>query len=388
MTYRVAQTILHDQHIAYAVTDRNLTIIEVSGASNGLQTWMKSWMGRPLTEAVPELIGSEEVLAQLLTSELPRFQLPYINRELPGGKTAYLTMIDLPHMDDEGRITGLIHVVQDVSALGELEQRLTQQRNELRLLRDELHRKNLTLEAANAELQRLDQVKSVFVSVAAHELRTPLASISGYVEMLLDGDAGPLTQRQAEYLRIIENSAGRLLQITRDLLDLTRIELGRLEVVLKPTNLVDLVEEVVAEQAPQLESRTQQISLRAPAGLPPVLCDPARTAQTVGNLLSNANKYSPVGSTITVEIKRAQEDGFLEIAVADEGIGIAEEDKLRIFDPFFRAQNVNKTASRGIGLGLYIARALAELQGGRLWFESTLGRGSTFHITLPIAGSA
>lgn len=388
MTHRVAQTILHDRRIAYAITDRDLNIIEVSGASNGLQTWLKSWMGRPLTEVVPELGGNEDVLADLLTGELPRFQLSYINRDLPGGKTAYLTMIDLPHLDESGRITGLIHVVQDITELGELEQRLTQQRNELRLLRDELHRQNLTLEAANAELQRLDQIKSVFVSIAAHELRTPLASISGYVEMLLDGDAGPLTDRQRQYLRIVESSARRLLQITRDLLDLTRIELGRLEVVLKPTNLVALVEEAVAEQAPQLESRAQQISLRASAGLPLALCDPARTAQVVGNLLSNANKYSPVGATIAVEIKKAGEDGFLEIAITDEGIGIADPDRNRIFDPFFRAPNVNRTATGGIGLGLYIARSLVELQGGHLWFESILGQGSTFHITIPVAANA
>lgn len=388
MTQRVAQTILHDRRIAYAITDRDLNVIEVSGASNGLQTWLKSWMGRPLTEVVPELVGNEEVLADLLTGELPRFQLSYINRDLPGGKTAYLTMIDLPHVDESGRITGLIHVVQDVTELGQLEQRLTQQRNELRLLRDELHRQNLTLEAANAELQRLDQVKSVFVSIAAHELRTPLASISGYVEMLLDGDAGPLTDRQREYLRIIESSARRLLRITRDLLDLTRIEMGRLEVTLKRTNLIELVEEVVAEQALQLEARAQHLSLRAPTGLPHALCDPTRAGQVVGNLLSNASKYSPAGSTITVEVKRATEDGFLEVAVTDEGIGIAEEERQRIFDPFFRARNAGRTGSGGIGLGLYIARALTELQGGRLWFESAPAQGSTFHVTFPIADTA
>lgn len=388
MSQRVAQTILHDRRIAYAITDRQLNIIEVSGAGNGLQLWLKSWIGRPLIEVVPELVGNEEALADVLTGELPRFQLSYINRDLPGGKTAYLTMIDLPHTDETGRITGLIHVIQDVTEVGNLEQRLTQQRNELRLLRDALNQQNMALEAANAELRRLDHVKSVFVSIAAHELRTPLASISGYVEMLLDGDAGPLTDRQRQYLRIVEGGAQRLLQITRDLLDLTRIEVGRLEVILKPANLVELVENVVAEQTPQLEARTQQVSLRVPTGLPLVLCDPARAAQVVGNLLNNASKYSPIGSAITVEVKRAHEEGFLEVTVADEGIGIAHEDRHQIFDPFFRARNAGKTGSSGVGLGLYIARALAELQGGRLWFESTPGQGSTFHVTFPIAGRA
>lgn len=388
MTRRAAQTILHDRQIAYAITDRRLNIIEVSGASSSLQAWLRNWMGRPLTEVMPELVGNEDALADVLTGELPRFQLSYINRDLPDGKTAYLDIIDLPYTDDAGSIIGLIHVIQDVTEVGKLEQRLTQQRNELHLLGDALHQKNLALEAANAELQRMDQLKSVFVSIAAHELRTPLASIGGYVEMLLDGDAGPLTARQREYLHIIQDSAHRLVQITRDLSDLTRLEIGRLEVTLLPTDLVELVERVAAEHMPQLDAQAQQLTLRAPTDLPVVLCDPARAGQVIGNLLSNASKYSPIGSAIVLEIKRTPEGDFLEVAVTDEGIGIADEDQEKIFDLFFRARNAGKTSGGGIGLGLYIARALAELQGGRLWFESVLGQGSVFHVTFPVAGRA
>lgn len=389
MPHRVVQSILHDRRIAYAITDRDLHVIEVSGGSNGLQTWLTSWLGRSLTDVVPELIGSEEALADILTGELPRLQTPWINRDLPGDAAAYITMVDLPHLDDAGRIAGIIHVIQDVTEVGQLEQRLTQQRNNLRLLQEELHQQNLRLEAANAELRRLDDVKSAFVSIAAHELRTPLASISGYLEMLLDGDAGPLTIRQSEYLHILEGSAQRLLRITRDLLDLTRIEAGRLEMVLYPTDMVRLVETVIAEQALQLEAKAQHLCLRAPVSLPLALCDRARAAQVVGNLLSNASKYSPPGATITLEVALARgESGFLDISVADEGIGIAEEDRSHLFDPFFRARNATKTGASGAGLGLYIAHSLVELHGGRLWFDSLPGKGSTFHATFPIAGSS
>lgn len=383
MPHRIVQSILHDRRIAYAITNRNLNIIEVSGGSESLQKWLNNWLGHPLTDMVPELIGGEEALAEVLAGKLPRYQIPWVNRELPGDTTAYLTMIDLPHLDDSGRIVGLIHVIQDVTDVGRLEQHLMQQRNGLRLLQEELHHQNLKLEAANVELRRLDEAKSTFVSIAAHELRTPLASISGYVEMLLDGDAGPLTDKQNEYLHILEGSAQRLLRITKDLLDLTRIEAGRLEVVLKPTDLVQLVECVAAEQAPQLEAKAQRLTLHTPP-VPLALCDAARTAQIVGNLLSNASKYSSSGAAITIAVGPANEPGFLTISVADEGVGIAEENRQRLFNPFFRAPDAVKNAT-GAGLGLYIAHSLVELHGGRLWFDSVPGQGSTFHATFPIA---
>ncbi len=384
MTDHLARSLLCYRDIAYAITDRQLTVIAVHHCSPASQTWMQDWVGRSLVEAAPEWAGSEDLLAEVLAGAAPRAQLPRVNRELPDGRTAYLTLTVLPDRDEAGRVGGLIHIIEDETAIGEIEQRLTQQRNELRLLQEELRQKNLALEAANAELRRLDRLKSTFVSIAAHELRTPLASISGYVEMLLDGDVGALSDAQREYLRIVEESARRLMRITGDLLDLTRIEAGRLEAHPQPTDLVGLAEAVVAEQRPQLTGRGQQLTLAVASGLPPALCDPARTAQVIGNLLSNAGKYSPAGAVIALSVGPAAEAGFLQVSVADEGIGIAVEDQPYVFNPFYRASNVAETSAAGAGLGLYIARALAELQGGRLWFESTPGKGSTFFVTLPV----
>ncbi|MBS1251476.1 MAG: Non-motile and phage-resistance protein [Anaerolineales bacterium] len=386
MNPTVARLILQDRRIAYFITDRELNVVEVSGAVSILHDGQKPSLGHSLFDLVPELIGSEETIAEILAGEQDRFQLPWVNRTTPSGEIRYLTMADLPCRDRAGKITGLIHLVQDVTEMGQLEQKLTQRRNELRLLRDQLTQQNRQLAAANAELLRLDEMKSQFVSVAAHELRTPLASISGFVEMLLDEDFGPLNEEQREYLEIVQRSAGRLLFITNNLLDATRIEMGRIELVLTPVDLPALAETVAAEFEPQLDAKLQRLTLRALPGLPQALCDEARAQQIIGNLLSNANKYTPHGGSITISVEPAEEEGFLQVAVADNGVGIPGEDQKRLFDLFFRAKSAHATDASGAGLGLFITRSLVELHGGRIWVESEVDQGTTFYVTFPATG--
>lgn len=381
----IAHAILHDRRIAYAVTDRNLNVVEFSSANSIFFNSSVNWLGHRLLELVPELVGCEEMLADLLTGEAERFQLPWVNRELPDGQVAYLTMIDLPFRDQTGRITGLIHIIHDVTEAGRLEQCVSQQRNELRLLHEELLAQNTKLEARNAELSRLDEMKSSFVSIAAHELRTPLAAISGYLEVMLDGEAGQLTQQQSDYLRIVENSAHRLLHITNQLLDSTRIEMGRLELVLQRTDLIALLHNVALELAPRFDAKAQRIVLRAALDLPDALCDAIRAGQVISNLLDNASKYSPPGATVTAEVQPAEEDGFLQLSVTDQGVGIAREEADRLFSPFYRTGGAALNSTAGVGLGLFIARSLAELHGGRIWFHSVPGDGSTFYVTFPVA---
>ncbi len=252
--------IMRDRRVGYAITDRSLIVTDVSGATGIFLNGQGGWLGRPLVDLVPELVGSEAALAEILDGALPRLQIPWVNRDGPDGTTHYHTLVDLPFFDDGGVITGVIHVVQDVTEIGELEQRVMQQRNTLRVLERTLREQNVQLLAANAELQRLDQAKSAFVSIAAHELRTPLASVAGYIEMLLDGDAGLLNERQRDYLHIVEASAERLMRLTRDLLDVARLESGRFELVLQPTDLQALVAGVIAEYRPQSEARGRRSS--------------------------------------------------------------------------------------------------------------------------------
>jgi signal transduction histidine kinase len=306
---------------------------------------------------------------------------------MAGDQTVYLTMVDLPYRDAGGEIVGVVHVVEDVTEGGALRQQLTQHRNELRLLQQQLVRQNLELEAANAELRRLDELKTMFVSVAAHELRSPLTSIMGYLEVVIDNEVGPLNQQQLEYLQIVARSADHLLRVAKDLLDTTRIETGRIALVLRPEDLTALVEAVAAEHAPQLAARAQHFTLRAEPNLPPALCDATRASQIVGNLLDNASKYTRSGGSIVITVAVAEEDGFLQVSVADNGVGIPHGDQSKLFGRFFRAGTAADTGSSGAGLGLHITRSLVELHGGRIWFESALGQGSTFHVTFPVADS-
>ena len=294
--------------------------------------------------------------------------------------------MELPYRNPAGAIIGVIHVKQDVTEVGALEQSLMQHRNDLRLLERTQREQNVQLLTANAELRRLDEAKSAFVSVAAHELRTPLASITGYVEMLLDGDAGPLNAQQTEYLGTIDASAQRLLRITRDLLDVARIESGRLQLLLQTINLKDLLAEVAVEQMPQLEARSQVIRLTAADDVPLALVDRHRTAQVIGNLVSNASKYAPVGTAISMDLgEAADEPGFLCVAVTDEGDGIPPEDEDLLFRPFFRGASAQTTGAPGTGLGLYIAKSLVELHGGHITLKSQPGAGATFFATFPMS---
>lgn len=381
----LAQEILLNCRVAYALTDRQLTVSQVGGAVNVLQEDAARWVGRSLFQCVPELVGCESALGSILADELPRIKFDWINRELADGRTVYLTMIDLPLRDAGGQIVGILHLTQDCTDAGILRQQVGQSRNELRLAQEQLARQNLDLTAVNDELHRMDDLKSTFMSVAAHELRAPLTAIEGFVEMLVDREAGPLTDKQQEYLQIVRESSHRLLHVINNLLNVTRIEAGRVELVLEPTDLPALVQSVIAEFTPQAIAKTQDLSFLAAPNLPPAMCDGDHAPQILGNLLGNAVKYTPPGGEIDVHVGWGLEDGFLQVAVKDSGVGIPEQEQKYLFSRFFRASNAAEAGARGTGLGLYIARALIELHGGSIWFSSERGRGSTFYVTFPIA---
>ena len=381
----IALLILQDRKIAYVITDAQLQTIQVGGDVNVFPT-LQACEGLALLTCFPELVGSEDLLQRILAGDLARFQLAWVNRETPQGQTVYWTMTTLPHRDQNGQIKGVVQAVEDVTEVVALEQQSAQRRNELRLLQDRLARRNQELAAANVELKHLDEIKSMFVSIAAHELRTPLAPILGYVELLLEEEMGALTNKQRESLVTVRRSVGRLVTITDNLLEVSRIEAGRIELILKPIDLGSLVAQVAAEFQPQLDVKSQKLHLSAALPLPLALCDEARAAQIVGNLVSNASRYSPPESEITLRLAPAQEEGFLQLSVIDHGAGISAQDQEKLFSQFFRTASASLSGSKGAGLGLYITRALVELHGGRIWLESEPGRGSSFHVTFHTAG--
>jgi signal transduction histidine kinase len=378
----IVQAILRTHKLAYVLTDINLKIIESGDIAGVFAELGPLHSGSSLIECLPELIGAEGMIADLLAGALPLFCLEHINRPAGGGHMRYLTLTLLPYTGDRPEAR-LLAVVADTTDAGRIAQLLGQGRNELQLARDQLARRNLELSAALADLRRLDEMKSTFVSVAAHELRNPLTPILGYVELLLDNPRPPLSQDHREILQILLKNVLRLQAITSDLLDIARIESGRIELVLRPVNMRSLIEMVCTEYRTQLADKQQQLVLDIDARLPEALCDQIRTAQIIGNLLSNASKYTPMHGQITISLVPAEE-GYLQLAISDTGIGISLADQVNLFSAFFRARDPAAAQARGTGLGLHITRLLTELHGGRIWFSSRPGAGSTFYVTFPV----
>jgi signal transduction histidine kinase/uncharacterized protein YigA (DUF484 family) len=245
-----------------------------------------------------------------------------------------------------------------------------------------------------AKVQAANEAKSEFVSAAAHELKNPLTSIKGYSDLLVAGSVGPISEGQAEFLLTIRSNAERMRTLVSDLQDISRIEADQLLLQLGNESLTDLIEEVVTSLETQIADKKQSIVVLLPDGLPQIHCDNTRMIQILTNLISNANKYSPAGCRIEI---RAQEVDFsgnpeddnrmMEISIEDNGYGISEQDQKMIFEQFFRSEDSQIRESTGTGLGLSITKKLVEMQGGELWFESEMGRGTTFYFTTQIADS-
>jgi signal transduction histidine kinase len=237
--------------------------------------------------------------------------------------------------------------------------------------------------ARTRELEAANRHKSEFLANVSHELRTPLTAIKGFVDNMLDGLTGEMTPGQLRYLTRIKANTDRLARLINDLLDLTRIDAGRLD--LRPTSLLltTLVAEVVASLRPMAEDKHIQLDITAADPDVTAWADRDKVTQVLMNLLGNALKFTPTQGHITVAIAR-DVAGWVQISVADTGPGIAAEEVEKIFDQFYQVAHVGTQRPHGTGLGLAIAKALVEMQHGRLWVESVVGCGSTFVFTLPV----
>jgi len=264
---------------------------------------------------------------------------------------------------------------------GNLEQKISvKSRDELGDLAGEFNR-------MAKKLKELDQMKDDFVSSVSHELRSPLTSIKGYVDFILRGKAGPLDKKLIEYLTIVKNNTSRLGMFINDILDLAKIEAKRFDLGKEALELSPLVEEMVTFFQPQAEEGKIQLEAVVPNSISLVSADPDKLRQVFTNLLSNAFKFTPEGGKITIEAKNSDAGNFVEIAVKDTGVGIAQEDLKKVFDKFQQIKpsegKVKKV--KGTGLGLAIVRGIVEAHGGRVWVESELSKGSNFIFTLPKA---
>lgn len=232
----------------------------------------------------------------------------------------------------------------------------------------------------------VDRMKTEFISVVSHELRTPLTAIKGYVELILGDETGPINALQREFLGIVLQSADRLTALIADMLDIARIESGRMEMRCDAVDYGRVLRDSVTALAHVAEAKGIALSLEAPPDLPLVRGDADRIAQVLLNLIGNGIKYTPPGGRVIVRVA-AKARGFLITEVTDTGIGIAPEDQERLFEKFFRADNSLTREAGGTGLGLAITRAIVEKLHGGIWVKSEPGRGSSFLFTLPAAGT-
>ncbi len=235
-------------------------------------------------------------------------------------------------------------------------------------------------------VQDANQTKSKFVSVVSHELRLPMTSIKGYTDLLLQGMVGPINDSQKSFLEVIRNNVERMRVLVSDLSDISRIETGRLRLEYAAVPMFGLVEQVVKSLHPKIQEREQTLQIEVPQDLPYCYVDPNRVIQVLTNLMSNAWKYTPNGGQITVGA--CVQDRYLYVEVKDNGLGIGAEDQPKIFSQFFRSEDEKVREQTGWGLGLNVTKNLVELMGGEIGFKSTLGAGSTFWFTVPIAEAA
>ena len=243
------------------------------------------------------------------------------------------------------------------------------------------------LTVANERLKELDKQKSQFVSMTTHQLRTPLSAIKWTFHMILGGELGPVTEDQKHFLRKGYDAAERVITVINDWLNLDYIEANRDEYKLVPVNPNELVDGVVFEFSDRLKAKQLNLTVERPQiNLPPLRLDPIKISMVLENLIDNAIKYTLSGGQITIKINDDRvntAERVLEISVSDTGIGIPAAERDRLFTRFFRSTNALKLAPRGSGLGLFIVKDIVERHGGKIWFESEEGRGSTFHFTLP-----
>lgn len=232
------------------------------------------------------------------------------------------------------------------------------------------------------ELLKTNELKNKFLGIAAHDLRSPLGVIMGYLKLFLQGHFGDLTDEQRPIIDKLLRNCDSMLNLIVELLDVTAIESGKLNLDLKVMDVVQFLDECLTTEAPLAKGKSIELSLSIASSLPKVIFDPNRIQQVVDNLISNAIKYSHPNTSIEIVADCTEEE--ILISVIDEGQGIPEKDILRVFQPFPKISVKPTAGEKSTGLGLAIAKKMVEAHGGRIWVESEEGQGSVFTFTLPI----
>jgi PAS domain S-box-containing protein len=277
--------------------------------------------------------------------------------------------------EGEMRVTAII---RDITERQRAERQLRQMQDDFTA---ELTEANRQLEMRNREVERANRLKTEFVASMSHELRTPLHTIIGFAELLAEELEGPLNEKQKRFAAFIHKDSLHLLELINDILDLSRIEAGRLDLRLGAFDMQEAVDEVMATIRPQAVAKSLELDAAVPARIA-LHADRVRFKEVLYNLLSNAVKFTHEGGRILVEA--AIEDSIAEISVSDTGVGIPAAEQAPVFDKFYQAGSTTRGLKEGTGLGLAIAKQLVEAHGGKIWLRSEPGKGSRFAFTMPV----
>jgi signal transduction histidine kinase len=248
---------------------------------------------------------------------------------------------------------------------------------------DDLQRSNKLLFEANRQLRAATEAKSIFLAHMSHELRTPLNAVIGFSDLLIGGIAGKINNKQRQCLEDILSSGKHLLSLINDILDLSKVEAGKIDIRPESLRLADVVDDAVTTVKTMIDESKHKLAVSIAEDLPPVYGDRNRLKQILLNLLSNAIKFTPDGGKLYLETSR--EDDFCKVSMVDNGIGIRKEDQTCIFEPFTQLDTQPGERKQGTGLGLALTKQLVELLGGKIWVESEYGKGSQFSFTIPLA---
>jgi signal transduction histidine kinase len=247
-----------------------------------------------------------------------------------------------------------------------------------------LVQKDIALTRANEKLERLDRAKSEFVSVAAHQLRTPLSGIKWGLNILFEGDAGDMSEEQRSIIKKSAESNDRMIALVNDLLDVDHIETEKDRYTFEAVDICEIIESIFSELKPRAEEQGTTLAFENRfAKYAKVRADKVKIRAVIQNLLENAVRYIMKDGTVTVRLK--QEGEMMNVSVTDDGIGIPADEQEKIFTKFFRADNAVKLRTDGSGLGLFIAHDIVRKHKGEIWFESEKDKGTVFAFTVPVA---
>jgi len=329
--------------------------------------------GHVIETLIWEFVGAEDGLSEVLEGKIDRFQIEYAIRERPPRDVQYLNFIVIPVIE-QNPSEGLLLIVEDVTDRGILERALLQERNELLLTQN-------LLSEANVELQRLNRLKSLFLSMAAHDLRAPLTIILGYIELQRDLlQIGKIDEAE-KYLAIVTDQVERLNRLIRDFLDLDLIEEGNFQISGEYCDLRNVFQETTDLMRHTAYRNHIELVLELPDGELPVQVDPERIQQVVYNLLSNAIKYTSSGGKVWISAK--EEPKYISFRVEDNGRGMTQEELSRLFQIYYRTAEAKESITEGTGLGLFIVKTIVEAHHGQVKVVSQPKSGSIFTVFLP-----